>query len=145
MPTECGAMDRATGAQANGWTQAPVIFYTGSAREHDHKRALRAGATAYYVKPVAPDALCVQVNILLERAAIENLLARIDEERAVQDELTRSAAVLAHRAESARKAAANAIERTARLKAWKAFVHSGGLRALVAAGVRQREYASFCR
>jgi CheY-like chemotaxis protein len=109
--------------------RVPVVFCTNANREADRQRAMRAGASAFFEKPVDPSLLRVCVNSLLERATVDSLVARVQEERAIQEELERRAAELERRAANAQCAAAAAIERTAKLRASKAFIGSGGTRA----------------
>jgi hypothetical protein len=90
---------------------------------------MRAGATAFYIKPLQPSVLRACVSTLLERGAVGSLCAKVEEQQVIYEELRRRAAVLAERTEAARQSAAGAIERAARIKAARAFLHSGGTHA----------------
>jgi len=109
--------------------RGPVVFYTAAARDEDRERAMRAGASAYCLKSDGSAHLLECIRLALDRSASESLLARIHEEEAIQTELARAAAVLAQRTQAARDSAAKAIEKAARLKAWRAFSAAGGTRA----------------
>lgn len=108
---------------------APIIVCTNAAREEDRKRALRAGANAYLPKPLDPTQFRREASIALEITELQSLRAKVEEERAVQDELVRLTDIANARALNAREAAGQAMKRTARAKALKAFVESGGTRA----------------
>jgi DNA-binding response OmpR family regulator len=105
---------------------APILFHTAAAHERARARALRAGADAYIIKPATEGQLAASLQTWLERAAVNSLSARYAEERAIQDELERRAQQARLRADAARQLAADAIERTARAKALKAFVEARG-------------------
>src|SRR5688572_5406574 len=108
---------------------APILFCSGSAREEDRTRGLRAGANVYLCKPVDPQRLRRHLRVHLELSELESLRAKVEEERAVQDELERR---LEHARASSKRAeelAAASVERTARTKAYKAFINARGSRA----------------
>jgi CheY-like chemotaxis protein len=107
----------------------PVIFCTAAVRDEDRKRAMRAGANAYLAKPIDRAALHAQMVAWLEVADVESIHAKVEEERAIHEELSRRAAEALARADAARDSATLALERTARTKAYKAFIARGGTRA----------------
>ena len=104
----------------------PILFHTAATHERGKARALRAGADAYIVKPAAEGQLAASLRSCLDRATADSLDARYAEECAIQDELERRAEQARLRAEAARHVAADAIERTVRAKALKAFVEARG-------------------
>ena len=106
---------------------APVVFCTSAARDHDQARAMRAGASAYICKPVDPATLRSKLGAFISLSEVESLRAKAELERAVQDELDRRLAAVA-RTEQAKALAASSIERTARSKAYKAFIDARGTR-----------------
>jgi DNA-binding response OmpR family regulator len=108
---------------------APIIFCTGAARDADRARALRAGANAYLCKPLDPDMLRGKLRTLLTLAQMESLQAKIEEERVVQEELERRLADTRSRLERANTLVASSIERTARSRAYRAFMEARGTRA----------------
>jgi CheY-like chemotaxis protein len=63
-----------------GDLNAPVVFCSGSASPEDREEAMRAGASAYYDKPVDPGAL---------RGGIEELLAMADERNGIAEAAAR--------------------------------------------------------
>jgi CheY-like chemotaxis protein len=107
---------------------APIVFCTAAARDADKGRAMRAGADAYLCKPIDPAVLRSKLSALLALAEQESLRARVEEERAVQDELQRRMSQLVSRVDAAKELAAASVERTARAKAFKAFVEARGTR-----------------
>ncbi|MDB5904550.1 MAG: two component transcriptional regulator [Betaproteobacteria bacterium] len=107
----------------------PVIFCTAAVRDEDRKRAMRAGANAYLGKPIDRVALHAQMVAWLELADVESIHAKVEEERAIHDELSRRACEALARADAARDSATLALERSARTKAYKAFIARGGTRA----------------
>jgi CheY-like chemotaxis protein len=109
--------------------RGPILFCTAAGRDEDRRRALRAGANAYLLKPLDPARFTRQARIALELGDLESLRAKVEEERAVQDELARLGEIAKARSISARDATQHALRRTARAKAMKAFVESGGTRA----------------
>ena len=108
---------------------APIVFCTSAARDQDQARAMRAGASAYLCKPVDGKALRAKLGAFITLSEVESLRARIEEERAVHDELERRLEQVIADTEHARALAASSIERTARSKAYKAFIDARGTRA----------------
>src|SRR5436190_10118888 len=108
---------------------APVFFCTNAARDEDRKRALRAGANAYLTKPLDPRLFAHHVRSALELTELESVRAKAEEERAIHEELVRLAGLATARAMDAREVMAQAMRRTARSRAFKAFVEAGGTRA----------------
>lgn len=105
---------------------SPIVFCTATDREDARRRALHAGADAYLCQPVDPQFLRERMRLLVEKADANSLSAKREEELAIEAELRRRAAVAAARTEHARALAASATERAARVKAFKAFIDSGG-------------------
>jgi DNA-binding response OmpR family regulator len=108
---------------------APIIFCTAAARDADRARALRAGANAYLCKPLDPNMLRGKLRTLLTLAQMESLQAKLEEERVVQEELERRLADTRQRLDNANNLIASSIERTARSRAFKAFMEARGTRA----------------
>lgn len=107
----------------------PIVFCTGAARDQDRARALRAGANAYLPKPVDPKTLRAKLGAFLSLAELESLRAKVEEERAVQDELERRLEYALAQSDHAKALAASSVERTARTRAYKAFIEAHGTRA----------------
>ncbi|MGZ5119356.1 MAG: response regulator transcription factor [Burkholderiales bacterium] len=103
---------------------APIVFCTAPARDSDRTRAMRAGANAYLCKPLDADVLRSKLRAFLTLAEMESLRAKVEEERAVQDELEPRLRDAHSRIEVAKELVASSIERTARNKAYKAFIHA---------------------
>lgn len=108
---------------------APVVFCTSAARPEYRARAIRAGASGYLTKPVDPSALKEKLRRCLSMADVESVRARIEEQRAIQEELERRVAQVRERSASAAALAAQSLERTARTRAFKAFIEARGTRA----------------
>jgi DNA-binding response OmpR family regulator len=108
---------------------APILFCTAAARDTDRARGLRAGANAYLCKPLDPDMLRGKLRTLLTLSQMESLQAKIEEERVIQEELERRLADTRKRLELANSLIASSIERTARSRAYKAFIEARGTRA----------------
>jgi two-component system sensor histidine kinase HydH len=108
---------------------APIVFCTAAAKDENRGRALRAGANAYLLKPLAPNELRNKLAGLLSLADRESLDAKAAEEEAICDELDRRAAHARERVAIATRVAARSFERTARIKAYKAFLEKHGTRA----------------
>jgi DNA-binding response OmpR family regulator len=108
---------------------APIVFCTAAQRPSDRARALRAGAQAYLYKPVNAAELKARLEAYLSAADIESVRARVDEERAIHDELQRRITHARERAAQAALLATQSIERTARIRAMKAFIAAHGTRA----------------
>jgi DNA-binding response OmpR family regulator len=109
--------------------QAPVCFYSSASSEECKRRALRAGASLYLRKPDDIEALREQIQMVLERADIRSLNARLAEQDAIQNELARRVAAAAARVDRAKLMTAQATRRMAQAQAVKAFIESGGTRA----------------
>ncbi|MGZ5119094.1 MAG: response regulator [Burkholderiales bacterium] len=107
---------------------SPIVFYT-SFESGDATRALSARATAFIRAPIDSLVLRERLRVLIERADIHDLHARLEEERAIHDELQRRASAAVHTAEQAMRRARAAIEQSAKIKAAKAFIDAGGTRA----------------
>jgi DNA-binding response OmpR family regulator len=108
---------------------APIVFCTAAQRPVDRARALRAGAQGYLHKPVDAALLRAKLKALFLTADVESLRARIDEERAIHDELQRRSLYARERSAEAMSLSAQSVERTARIRAMKAFVEARGTRA----------------
>lgn len=107
----------------------PIVFCTATDRDDSRRRALNAGANAYLCQPVEPQILRERMKLLLERADADSRSAKREEELAIDAEIARRASGAAARTEHAQALVASATERTARAKAFKAFIESGGTRA----------------
>jgi two-component system chemotaxis response regulator CheY len=46
---------------------SPVIMISTEAEQRDRDMAYKSGATAYFIKPVKPDELCLFVKILTSK------------------------------------------------------------------------------
>jgi CheY-like chemotaxis protein len=108
---------------------APIVFCTAAVRDADRNRALRAGASAYLCKPIEPEVLRSKLRTFLTLAEMESLRAKIEEEHAVQSELQRRLSHVQSRVDTAKELVASSIERTAKAKAYKAFIEARGTRA----------------
>jgi DNA-binding response OmpR family regulator len=106
----------------------PVIFRSAAGADLCRQRALRAGASMYFVKPVSSEALSATLADLIGRADAASLRAKASMERAVQAELARwQPRLSASRGRD--EASMQSLERTARSRAHEAFVSAGGTRA----------------
>jgi DNA-binding response OmpR family regulator len=108
---------------------APIIFCTAAARDNDRARAMRAGANAYLCKPVAPDVLRSKLRAFLTLSEMESLQAKLEEERVVQEELERRLSDARVHIDKASALVSSSMERTARTRAYKAFIDARGTRA----------------
>jgi hypothetical protein len=79
---------------------------------------------------VVPSVLRSKLRALLTLSEMESLQAKVEEERAVQDELQRRLERVMTQIEMAAALKAASIERTARSRAYKAFIEAHGTRAL---------------
>lgn len=107
----------------------PICFFSTAAGESHRARARRAGASAYVTVSEDPQAIATRLRTLFAATDVESLRAKIEEERAIQAELTRRARAAIERTEKARTLAAEATQRAARAKALHAFIVSGGTQA----------------
>jgi len=103
---------------------APIVFFASASGEEQRLRAMRAGADSYVHVSRGAEALADDVRKFLRRADLRSLAARIEAERAIQEEIQKRAAAAVEASELLRARAA--IERTARLRAHKAFLKAGG-------------------
>ena len=102
----------------------PVCFCTAAARPEDERRARKAGASAYILKPLDPSVLNQQATALLRAVARDTEAARKAARSAVQQELERRVATLGDAVFS--DSFDNTLKRIARAKASAAFLGSGG-------------------
>ena len=107
----------------------PIVFCTTAARDNDRARAMRAGANAYLCKPIDADLLRSKLRTFLTLSEIESMQAKIEEQRAVQEELQRRLSNVRAHMETAQALMDASIERTARARAYKAFIDARGTRA----------------
>jgi DNA-binding response OmpR family regulator len=106
----------------------PVIFCTAAEGDLSKQRAVRAGGSAYFSKPVDGEKLKARLCSLFEKADAASLQAKNDMEAAIQNEIARCAAwTLA--GSFTPENATRSLERTARSRAYKTFMAAGGCRA----------------
>jgi hypothetical protein len=86
----------------------------------------------YLPKPLEPAALRAKLSVLLGLVTSESLHAKVSEQRAVQEELERRLAHVQASVQRTDTVLRASIERTARTRAYKAFVAEGGLPAYFA-------------
>ena len=108
---------------------APIVFCSSSTREADRARALKAGASAYLSKPFDREALRAQLNAFLNLSLVRSLSARLEAERAIQNELRRQMTHVRMHNRAAIQLKASSEERMARARAYEAFVEARGTRA----------------
>lgn len=104
----------------------PVCFYAAAVTEEQRKRAFSAGANAYVSASSGADVLRTELRTLLESAELQSIRARLEEERAIQEELEKRVVIAIDRTEQARELAAQATERAAKARAYVRFTESGG-------------------
>lgn len=109
---------------------APVIVYTRAHPEPHRGKSLRAGATAFLMKSeMEPAALARYLADLLRAVDVVNLNARIEEERAVAEEIRRRMTDAAESMDKGRLLMNSALERSARVKGMMAFFERRGSKA----------------
>jgi CheY-like chemotaxis protein len=104
----------------------PILFCMAPSQQTDRRRALRAGASALVYKPIDPTRMQPQVRVLLEIAALQCERSKVWAERAAHEELQKRAPEVLRRKGFSQRAALQALERTARVKALAAFKSFGG-------------------
>ena len=109
--------------------RGPLCFYATRDQHRYRERALAAGANLYLEAPVDAEHLSHHLRGLIERAHIDSLAARFEEERVIHEELKARAAAAGALAKDAMTQAIRAIERSGKIKAYQAFVAAGGTRA----------------
>ena len=112
----------------------PILFCTEASNESDQHRAISVGTTAYLGKPIEQAMLTSNLRALLKVAELDGARAEREAEGALQDEFQRRATVAAEKDAAQRaiddiSSTARCVERTARARAFKAFISSGGTRA----------------
>jgi len=107
----------------------PIIFCTAADSDLSRQRAMRAGATAYLCKPVSFVDLKTRVDALVARADAASLRAKADMEQAVESEIARWEPRLSAASQDGKDVICQSMERTARARAQKAFLSTGGTRA----------------
>jgi DNA-binding response OmpR family regulator len=106
----------------------PVIFCSAAEADLSKQRAMRAGASAYFSKPVDTEALREKLTSLMARVDTASLRAKAAMEQVVQAQLVRWAPRLAGSSADS-ELVGQSLERTARARAYKAFLAAGGSRA----------------
>jgi DNA-binding response OmpR family regulator len=106
----------------------PIVFYGSRDGKEQRKRIVRAGANAS-LGPLELNAVREQLYTLLDHARLDSLAACTAAQDALQQELERRAAAAAGRPDRAQHMTARAVERTAKIRAYTAFVETGGTRA----------------
>src|SRR5688572_18239478 len=71
---------------------APICFFASAAGDEQRMRAMRAGADSYVHVSRGAEALADDVRKFLRRADLRSLAARIEAERAIQEEVQKRAA-----------------------------------------------------
>jgi DNA-binding response OmpR family regulator len=107
---------------------APIVVYNAGNQVGQRSRAIGAGANAFFVRPLNAEALRGSLTFLLDGRDEDSIRARLVEQAAVQTELLHQTDLIKIRVEGAAKMAAQANERIAKAKAYKAFIEAGGLR-----------------
>jgi DNA-binding response OmpR family regulator len=107
----------------------PIIFCTAADSDLSRQRALRAGASAYLCKPVSSVDLKTRVNALIAQVDTASLCAKAEMEHSVESEIARWEPRLSAALAEAKETICQSMERTARVRAQKAFLSSGGTRA----------------
>jgi CheY-like chemotaxis protein len=102
----------------------PVCFCTGATQPQNQKRADRAGASAYFLKPADPQLVSGEISMLMQFRGSRNEAARGAALAAVREELQRRLAALP--AGSSPEQVEVALKRCARTKARNAFLDMGG-------------------
>jgi DNA-binding response OmpR family regulator len=108
----------------------PIVFFTAADRDEQKRRGLRAGANVFLHVTDGAAMLASRMRTLLQVSDTRSLQARVEEERVIQEELSRRAAVAMSASEHARERAALALERMTKVRASKAFVEAGGCLAM---------------
>ena len=106
----------------------PVVFFTAAAGDQNRARAMRAGASAYCCRTDADsERLDIAMRRLIARTDSNSLAAKARMEEAVMREIERCDA---KRALDAGKTsvAESFVERSARKRAFTAFIEAGGCR-----------------
>jgi DNA-binding response OmpR family regulator len=107
---------------------APIVIFNGANQAEHRRRALRAGANGFFIQPLDTNALCTSLTTFLNISDHRSIGARVEEQRAVQEELTRQAEFIKLRVDRAKEVAVDANERIARIKAYRTFIDAGGMR-----------------
>lgn len=102
----------------------PVCFCSSADTAEAERRARRAGATAYVLKPAHPEVLKTEISVIMQAAARRSATARIVAFVAIQKELEKRFAALSAVALS--DDIQRALKRSARSKAKEAFLSRGG-------------------
>jgi CheY-like chemotaxis protein len=105
---------------------APICFFTSAASPEHKKRALRAGAHAYWSALDDASGLATKLRKLLEHADICALRAKPQLEHVVHEVVERRAPAVARLTGHARECAARTLERAAHVRAREAFIEAGG-------------------
>ena len=106
----------------------PIVFYSSTSGRDQCKRIARAGANAS-LSPPEPNAVRDQLYTLLDHARLDSLKAITAAQHALQQEFERRTAAMTDRPDRAQHMTAQAVERTAKIRTYTAFVESGGTRA----------------
>jgi CheY-like chemotaxis protein len=105
---------------------APIVFCSSAARDECVNSAMAAGASAYILKSEVSAELALKLRSLLALADLRSLQANVAEDAAIQDELERRVAQSRERGVAASERSKQAIERTVRIRAQKAFIEAHG-------------------
>jgi len=102
----------------------PICFCTAADQPDDRRRAERAGASAYLVKPLSPQVLYAETSTLLALSGRRIERARAAAALVIQQELERRLAALPYGPFS--EQVEKALKRSVRMKARDAFLSAGG-------------------
>ena len=108
---------------------APLLFCSEGDIEQERAKAWGAGANLYFSKPVDFNRLRRQLHAQLRLCDLQSLRAREEEERVIGEELQRRLREVLDSTAAADTLARTSMERTARTKAFRAFMEARGTRA----------------
>lgn len=104
----------------------PILFFSSAEGEDQRKRAGRAGATEYLLASDGARVFDRALEQALARARFADTQAQIEEERAIQEELQRRAALAIEASMLARARSSAAMQAAARARAHHEFLEAGG-------------------
>jgi DNA-binding response OmpR family regulator len=107
---------------------APVIFCSGLGTEYYQREALRAGAQAYFVKPVSDEEIRMTVKTLLLSTRDDLYAARQAEFAAIQEAFAIRLRGNVDEAARATEKRRRAKQKVLRIRAERAFLLAGGTR-----------------
>jgi len=109
--------------------KTPIVSYATEPRDGEREFLIQSGARDHFVKPLDPARLKILIESAIQDCWLESMAARIAEHAAVLEELKQRSKAVHDRSAETWSDSERLRNRLLRLKAYRAFLEAGGIRA----------------